>query len=97
MIFLFWQMVHSTHPLLYHRQSYARTLSPDPSGGILSFMNTLENFAELARAVRDLIRIGVVSETDTEQAFCRVQTGELVTNWLTPRARVGLPQWVSRC
>ncbi len=52
-------------------------------------MNTLETFAELARAVRDLIRIGVVSEIDTERALCRVQTGELVTDWLhwlAPRA-----------
>jgi phage baseplate assembly protein V len=52
-------------------------------------MNTLETFSELARAVRDLIRIGVVSEIDTGQALCRVQTGELVTDWLhwlTPHA-----------
>jgi len=43
-------------------------LSSDLSGGILSLMNTLETLSELARAVRDLIRIGVVSEIDTEQA-----------------------------
>jgi len=59
-------------------------------------MNTLENFSELARAVRDLIRIGVVSEIDTEQAFCRVQTGELMTDWLhwlTPRAGAARTWW----
>lgn len=49
-------------------------------------MNTLETLSELARAVRDLIRIGVVSDIDTGQALCRVQTGELVTHWLTPHA-----------
>ncbi|MGO2460560.1 MAG: phage baseplate assembly protein V [Ewingella sp.] len=59
-------------------------------------MNTLENFSELARAVRDLIRIGVVSEIDTEQALCRVQTGELMTDWLhwlTPRAGAARTWW----
>ncbi|MDR3434024.1 MAG: phage baseplate assembly protein V [Rouxiella aceris] len=59
-------------------------------------MNTLETFSELARAVRDLIRIGVVSDIDTEQALCRVQTGELVTNWLhwlTPRAGNARTWW----
>ena len=59
-------------------------------------MNTLETFAELARAVRDLIRTGVVSEIDTEQALCRVQTGELMTDWLhwlTPRAGAARTWW----
>lgn len=59
-------------------------------------MNTLETFSELARAVRDLIRIGVVSEIDTEQPLCRVQTGELVTHWLhwlTPRAGAARTWW----
>jgi len=32
-----------------------RTLSPDPSAGILSLMNILETFSELARAVCGLI------------------------------------------
>ncbi|MGY2800126.1 hypothetical protein ACVWV0_004402 [Ewingella americana] len=35
-------------------------------------MNTLETFSVLTRAVRDLIRIGAVSEIDTVQGFCRV-------------------------
>jgi len=59
-------------------------------------MNTLENFSELARAVRDLIRIGAVSEIDTEQALCRVKTGELMTDWLhwlTPRAGAARTWW----
>jgi len=71
-------------------------LAPDPSGGILPLMNTPETFAELARAVRDLIRTGVVSEIDTELALCRVQTGELVTDWLhwlTPRAGGARTWW----
>ncbi|MGV8924813.1 MAG: phage baseplate assembly protein V [Ewingella sp.] len=59
-------------------------------------MNTLETLSELARAVRDLIRIGTVSEIDTELAVCRVQTGELVTDWLhwlTPRAGSARTWW----
>lgn len=59
-------------------------------------MNTLETLSELARAVRDLIRIGVVSEIDTGQSLCRVQTGDLVTNWLhwlTPRAGGARTWW----
>lgn len=47
-------------------------------------MNTLENFSELTRAVRGLIRIGVVSEIDTEQGLCRVETGELDTAFVLP-------------
>ncbi len=59
-------------------------------------MNTLETLSELARAVRDLIRIGVVSDIDTGQVLCRVQTGELVTDWLhwlTPRAGGARTWW----
>lgn len=52
-------------------------------------MKTLETLSELARAVRDIIRIGVVAEVNTTLGVCRVQTGELLTDWLhwlTPRA-----------
>ena len=45
-------------------------------------MKTLETLSELARAVRDIIRIGVVAEVDTTLGVCRVQSGELVTDWL---------------
>lgn len=35
-------------------------------------MNTHETLSELSRAMRDIIRIGVVAEVDTELALCRV-------------------------
>lgn len=59
-------------------------------------MKTLETLSELARAVRDIIRIGVVAEVDTELALCRVQTGEILTDWLhwlTPRAGGSRTWW----
>ncbi|EKS6312730.1 phage baseplate assembly protein V [Enterobacter hormaechei] len=52
-------------------------------------MNTLSNFNELARALRNMIRIGVILETDNIRGLCRVQTGGMQTtwlNWLTCRA-----------
>ncbi|MBU9847159.1 phage baseplate assembly protein V [Rahnella ecdela] len=59
-------------------------------------MNTLETLSELARAVRDIIRIGVVAEVDTTLGLCRVQSGELVTDWLhwlTSRAGSSRTWW----
>lgn len=59
-------------------------------------MNTLETLSELARAVRDIIRIGVVAEVDSTLGLCRVQSGELVTNWLhwlTSRAGSSRTWW----
>lgn len=59
-------------------------------------MNTLENFTELSRAMRDIIRIGVVAEVDTEAALCRIQTGDILTDWLhwlTSRAGSGRAWW----
>jgi len=44
---------------------------------------------ELARLLRNLIRIGVVVETNSAEGLCRVQTGGMQTtwlNWLTSRA-----------
>lgn len=45
-------------------------------------MNTLDTISELARAVRDLIRIGVVVDVDTSRARCRVQFGRNQSDWL---------------
>ncbi|HHQ6600805.1 TPA: phage baseplate assembly protein V [Serratia fonticola] len=45
-------------------------------------MQTLETLSELARAVRNLIRIGVVVDVDIDAARCRVQTGGNTTDWL---------------
>lgn len=59
-------------------------------------MKTLETLSELARAVRDIIRIGVVAEVNTTQGLCRVQSGELITDWLhwlTSRAGSSRTWW----
>ena len=45
-------------------------------------MNTLANINELARAIRNMVRTGVVVETDLNAGRCRVQTGGIVTDWL---------------
>lgn len=45
-------------------------------------MNTLETISELARTVRNLIRIGVIVDVDTERARCRVQLGGNTSDWL---------------
>lgn len=50
-------------------------------------MNTLANINELARAIRNMVRTGVVVETDLAAGRCRVQTGGIITDWL---------QWLTR-
>lgn len=45
-------------------------------------MNTLANIQQLSRALRNMIRTGIIVETDLEAGRCRVQTGGLHTNWL---------------
>ena len=45
-------------------------------------MNTLANIQELARALRNMIRTGLVVETDLNAGRCRVQTGGMCTDWL---------------
>ncbi|EMB4651000.1 TPA: phage baseplate assembly protein V [Klebsiella variicola] len=59
-------------------------------------MNTLTYINELARAIRNLIRSGVVTEVDTAQGLCRVQSGGIQTtwlNWLTTRAGRSRTWW----
>jgi len=59
-------------------------------------MQTLETLSEIARAVRNLIRIGVVVEVDTVNALCRVQSGGNTTDWLhwlTSRAGKSRTWW----
>ncbi|EMH0684476.1 phage baseplate assembly protein V [Klebsiella aerogenes] len=59
-------------------------------------MNTLSTIQELARAIRNLIRSGVVTEVDTAQGLCRVQSGGIQTtwlNWLTTRAGRSRTWW----
>lgn len=45
-------------------------------------MSTLSNIQELARALRNMIRTGIVVETDLNAGRCRVQTGGMCTDWL---------------
>ncbi|MCN2137986.1 phage baseplate assembly protein V [Escherichia coli] len=45
-------------------------------------MNTLASLQELSRLLRNMIRTGVVVETDLDAGRCRVQTGGIVTDWL---------------
>ena len=45
-------------------------------------MNTLANIQEIARALRNMIRTGLVVETDLNAGRCRVQTGGMCTDWL---------------
>ncbi len=59
-------------------------------------MKTLTSIQELSRAIRNLIRSGVVSEVDTVQGLCRVQSGGIQTtwlNWLTTRAGRSRTWW----
>ncbi len=57
-------------------------------------MNT-DNF-DIQRLVRNLIRIGTVSELDLERGRCRIATGGNLTdwlNWLTGRAGDARSWW----
>lgn len=52
-------------------------------------MNNLNSLQEIARAIRNLIRTGIVTDVDHYDGLCRVQTGGMETtwlNWLTSRA-----------
>lgn len=59
-------------------------------------MNTLNSLHEIARAIRNLIRIGIVTDVDHKEGLCRVQTGGIKTtwlNWLTARAGRSRTWW----
>lgn len=59
-------------------------------------MNTLADIQELARALRNMIRTGVIVETDCDTGRCRVQTGGMYTDWLqwlTHRAGCSRTWW----
>ncbi|WP_058910977.1 phage baseplate assembly protein V [Entomohabitans teleogrylli] len=45
-------------------------------------MNILAQLNELARLLRNMIRTGIIVETDTDAGRCRVQTGGIMTDWL---------------
>ncbi|WP_448684306.1 phage baseplate assembly protein V [Enterobacter cloacae] len=52
-------------------------------------MNNLNSLQEIARAIRNIIRTGIVTDVDLDEGLCRVQTGGIETtwlNWLTSRA-----------
>ncbi|EPA8175211.1 phage baseplate assembly protein V [Yersinia enterocolitica] len=59
-------------------------------------MSTQSQLSEIQRLLRNLIRTGVVIDVDAEGALCRVQTGEIQTdwlNWLTRRAGCSRDWW----
>ncbi|HAZ8062508.1 TPA: phage baseplate assembly protein V, partial [Escherichia coli] len=45
-------------------------------------MNINHSLQELARALRNMIRTGIIVETDLNAGRCRVQTGGMCTDWL---------------
>lgn len=45
-------------------------------------MNNIAYLNDLARLLRNLIRIGIVTKVDTDKALCRVETGGITTDWL---------------
>jgi phage baseplate assembly protein V len=52
--------------------------------------------AELLRRLRNLIRVGTITQVDTARGLCRVETGKLETdwlNWLTARAGRARTWW----
>ena len=58
-------------------------------------MSANTNIAELLRLIRNIIRTGVVTEVEVGRG-CRVQTGDLETDWLpwiTQRAGTSRSQW----
>lgn len=51
---------------------------------------------ELERRLMNLVRVGTVTEVDTKNTVCRVQTGGLTTDWLRwcpPRAGTARTWW----
>lgn len=56
---------------------------------VASTIAAMDKVAELQRLQGNLIRLGTVAQVDLERAVCRVQTGDILTNWLpwlAPRA-----------
>ncbi|HCM9438450.1 TPA: phage baseplate assembly protein V [Enterobacter hormaechei subsp. xiangfangensis] len=52
-------------------------------------MNTFSDIQDIGRVLRNMIRVGLIVDTNTETGQCRVQTGGMQTtwlNWLTCRA-----------
>ncbi|ENG2947573.1 phage baseplate assembly protein V [Enterobacter cloacae] len=43
-------------------------------------MNNLSSIQDILRLLRNLIRIGVIIETDLDAGRCRVQTGGIFTD-----------------
>ncbi len=59
-------------------------------------MNNLNSLQDIARAIRNLIRTGIVTDVDPVEGLCRVQTGGMQTtwlNWLTCRAGRSRSWW----
>jgi len=61
--------------------SLVRFSKPGPHS-IISAMNTQLSLQEMARALRNMIRTGIIVDIDLTSGRCRVQTGGIVTQWL---------------
>jgi len=65
-------------------------------------MKTQTTLKEILRLLRNLIRSGVIVETDLDAGRCRVQTGDIVTDWLqcltarAGRSRIDEHHWQDR-
>lgn len=65
-------------------------------------MKTQTTLQEILRLLRNLIRSGVIVETDLDAGRCRVQTGGIVTDWLqwltarAGRSRIDGHHWQDR-
>lgn len=60
-------------------------------------MNYLNSLRDIARAIRNLIRTGIMTDVDPDESLCRVQTDGMQTtrlNWLTCRAGRSRVWWV---
>lgn len=61
-------------------------------------MKTLNSIQDIARAIRNLIRTGIVTAVNPDEGLCRVQTGGMQTtwlNWLTCRAGRSRVWWAT--
>ncbi|MBK4124469.1 phage baseplate assembly protein V [Enterobacter roggenkampii] len=59
-------------------------------------MSAKNDINELLRLLLNIVRTGTITEVDTQNWLCRVQTGELETNWipwLTTRAGDSVTWW----
>ena len=57
-------------------------------------MNNLNSLQEIARAIRNLIRTGIVTDVDLDEGLCRVQTGGTDGHIAMPPRGATLTLWL---